>query len=42
MDSPSLTIKEVYALSAHKETGTLDAYHVEKKYVDCAKQMKER
>lgn len=42
MDSPKLTVKEVYTLTTHKETGTLDAYHVEKKYVDCAKQMKER
>lgn len=37
MESVNLSVKEVYALTTHKDNGSLDAYHVEKKYFDCAK-----
>lgn len=39
---PSLTIKETYSIINNTSAGTLDSYHVEKKYIDCAKIMKDR
>lgn len=38
----NLTITEAYSLINKKIAGPFDSYHVEKKYLDCAKQMKEK